>query len=164
MAGCSAASDARPGFSSRSPYADTPAPITSSPAPTSIAWWKASTEARRDASICSDGGLPLGGFSGENVEWVLQDEQLGSGGVLAALELKKGRGDGHEYMLGDVGILAINPAVFRKLAYDAGVSAPQLVLLRFLMGISGALLVASQGIAIATIALSALPDTERALY
>lgn len=39
--------------------------------------------------------------------------------VLAALELKKGRGDGYEYMLGDVGILAINPAVFRRLAYDA---------------------------------------------
>jgi tripartite-type tricarboxylate transporter receptor subunit TctC len=50
---------------------------------------------------------------------VIVDNKLGSGGVLAALELKKGRGDGHEYMLGDVGILAINPAVFRKLAYDA---------------------------------------------
>lgn len=50
---------------------------------------------------------------------VVVDNKLGSGGVLAALELKRGRGDGHEYMLGDVGILAINPAVFRKLAYDA---------------------------------------------
>jgi len=50
---------------------------------------------------------------------VIVDNKLGSGGVLAALELKNGRGDGHEYMLGDVGILAINPAVFRKLAYDA---------------------------------------------
>jgi len=50
---------------------------------------------------------------------VIVDNKLGSGGVLAALELKKGRGDGHEYMLGDVGILAINPAVFRRLAYDA---------------------------------------------
>ena len=47
---------------------------------------------------------------------VIIDNKLGSGGVLAALELKRGRGDGHEYMLGDVGILAINPAVFRKLA------------------------------------------------
>jgi tripartite-type tricarboxylate transporter receptor subunit TctC len=46
---------------------------------------------------------------------VIVDNKLGSGGVLAALKLKKGRGDGHEYMLGDVGILAINPAVFRKL-------------------------------------------------
>jgi len=50
---------------------------------------------------------------------VLIDNKLGSGGVLAALELKKGRGDGYEYMFGDVGILAINPATIRRLPYDA---------------------------------------------
>ena len=49
---------------------------------------------------------------------VIVDNKLGSGGVIAMLDFKKSRGDGHDYILGDVGILAINPAMIRKLPYD----------------------------------------------
>jgi tripartite-type tricarboxylate transporter receptor subunit TctC len=49
---------------------------------------------------------------------VVIDNKLGSGGIIAMMDFKKARGDGHDYILGDVGILSINPAMFRKLPYD----------------------------------------------
>lgn len=50
---------------------------------------------------------------------VIVDNKSGASGIVAVLEFKKTRGDGHDYILGDVGILAINPSLYRKLPYDA---------------------------------------------
>ena len=49
---------------------------------------------------------------------VLVDNKAGGSGIVAMNEFKKARGDGHDYLVGDVAILAINPALYRKLPYD----------------------------------------------
>lgn len=49
---------------------------------------------------------------------VIVENKPGASGIVAMLEFKKSRGDGHDYLLGDVAILAINPSLFRKLPYD----------------------------------------------
>lgn len=46
------------------------------------------------------------------------ENKPGGSGIVAMNEFKKSRGDGHDYLVGDVAILAINPALFRKLPYD----------------------------------------------
>jgi tripartite-type tricarboxylate transporter receptor subunit TctC len=49
---------------------------------------------------------------------VLIDNRPGAAGILAMVELKKSRLDGHDYVLGEVGSLSVNPSLYRKLPYD----------------------------------------------
>jgi tripartite-type tricarboxylate transporter receptor subunit TctC len=49
---------------------------------------------------------------------VVIDNRPGASGILAIVELKKSRPDGHDYVLGEVGSLSVNPSLYRKLPYD----------------------------------------------
>ena len=49
---------------------------------------------------------------------ILIDNRPGAAGILAMVELKKSRLDGHDYVLGEVGNLSVNPSLYRKLPYD----------------------------------------------
>ena len=49
---------------------------------------------------------------------ILIDNKPGASGILAMVELKKSRLDGHDYVLGEVGSLSVNPSLYRKLPYD----------------------------------------------
>jgi tripartite-type tricarboxylate transporter receptor subunit TctC len=49
---------------------------------------------------------------------VLIDNRPGAAGIVAIVELKKSRPDGHDFVLGEVGSLSVNPSLYRKLPYD----------------------------------------------
>jgi tripartite-type tricarboxylate transporter receptor subunit TctC len=49
---------------------------------------------------------------------VLIENRPGASGILAIVELKKSRTDGHDFVLGEVGSLSVNPSLYRKLPYD----------------------------------------------
>ncbi len=49
---------------------------------------------------------------------ILIDNRPGASGILAMVDLKKSRLDGHDYVLGEVGSLSVNPSLYRKLPYD----------------------------------------------
>ena len=49
---------------------------------------------------------------------ILIDNRPGASGILAVVELKKSRTDGHDFFLGEVGSLSVNPSLYRKLPYD----------------------------------------------
>jgi tripartite-type tricarboxylate transporter receptor subunit TctC len=49
---------------------------------------------------------------------ILIENRPGAAGILAIVELKKSRLDGHDYVLGEVGSLSVNPSLYRKLPYD----------------------------------------------
>lgn len=58
------------------------------------------------------------GLSREWGQQVLVENRPGGSGIIAVNELRRGRADGHDILLGDVGTLAINGISFRKLPYD----------------------------------------------
>jgi tripartite-type tricarboxylate transporter receptor subunit TctC len=49
---------------------------------------------------------------------ILIDNRPGASGILAIVDLKKSRTDGHDFVLGEVGSLSVNPSLYRKLPYD----------------------------------------------
>lgn len=49
---------------------------------------------------------------------ILIENRPGASGILAIVELKKSRTDGHDFVLGEVGSLSVNPSLYRKLPYD----------------------------------------------
>jgi tripartite-type tricarboxylate transporter receptor subunit TctC len=49
---------------------------------------------------------------------VLVDNKPGAGGSLGAAEVAKAEPDGHTLLMGHIGTLAVNPAVYPRLAYD----------------------------------------------
>ncbi len=49
---------------------------------------------------------------------ILIDNRPGAAGILAIVDLKKSRTDGHDFVLGEVGSLSVNPSLYRKLPYD----------------------------------------------
>jgi len=57
----------------------------------------------------------LGAALGQNV---LVDNKPGAGGSLGAGEAAKAEPDGHTLLMGHIGTLAVNPAIYPKLAYD----------------------------------------------
>lgn len=57
----------------------------------------------------------LGAALGQNV---IVDNKPGAGGSLGATEAAKAEPDGHTVLMGHIGTLAVNPALYPKLAYD----------------------------------------------
>lgn len=57
----------------------------------------------------------LGNIWGQQV---IVDNRPGGSGILAVNELMKAPADGYHYLMGDVGNLAINPSLYRKLPYN----------------------------------------------
>jgi len=57
----------------------------------------------------------LGAALGQNV---IVDNKPGAGGSLGAAEAAKAEADGHTVLMGHIGTLAVNPALYPKLAYD----------------------------------------------
>jgi tripartite-type tricarboxylate transporter receptor subunit TctC len=49
---------------------------------------------------------------------VLVENRPGAGGSLGAAEVAKAEPDGHTLLMGHIGTLAVNPAIYPKLAYD----------------------------------------------
>lgn len=49
---------------------------------------------------------------------IVIDNRPGAGGLTAALQVAKAEPDGHTLMMGHIGTLAFNPALYPKLAYD----------------------------------------------
>ncbi len=49
---------------------------------------------------------------------VIVENRPGANGILAVQEFMKGPPDGHTYFVGDVGSIAVNPSLYKKLPYD----------------------------------------------
>ncbi len=60
-------------------------------------------------------GPKLAAFTGSSV---VIDNRPGAGGSLAGAEVARAEADGHTLFMGHVGTLAVNPAIYPRLAYD----------------------------------------------
>jgi tripartite-type tricarboxylate transporter receptor subunit TctC len=49
---------------------------------------------------------------------VVIDNKPGAGGLIGATEAARAEPDGHTLLMGHIGTLAVNPALYPKLAYD----------------------------------------------